>query len=1619
MASEDAFAGATPTVELVLEVSDPSTGKSAGGVAVLRQRLNVDEAATYYSTDFPTGGIDVQVLDLNNNEIEENPITDPGAVSGLDYRFETRSYGDLTSGLDEVGAPVPRNQNLLAPWNFDGGDGGFRGGLASVSNVDAADIFAIHNTGEDKNFNGIEDGVCVVDPSIACFNFPTDPRCPGGGGCASIENLAGDGSFTSIHHNQKGGCGWQTRSENVCTGNDQRGCEDDSDCLGSCRRLGNEIVSTLEPCSTSCPNTSECGITTANPLAPCVTDDDCGNPVPLPGDCLSVPQSCVGSDGTCDTSGAAEAGGVLHTGRINDLDLISCDGGVGSRCEDFQVISSTNGQLLWWSLWLTPVIEKVDQSIGADGLPNSRVEITRWAWNQSIDLPDANVALSWELDTDVDAIFPVDLVRDAEALGLLYGPFGPVSNAGPPPVVGEFGLFAPMASCSGSGGACQRDTDCPPGGCSSDASTPCHVDAECSSLGLGLCIGAEVCVQSDTSVNGADPQGNNRSGQNGCFFEGPGTIPAGARDELSLAQPPDDDLDNDTDGLIDEFVTAAGPIRNTDVSALGGPDLRLDLLEDLYGPTGNRFRAAIGMVNLEGSPATPASTGYGVAIDDMVLEWRELTLGEDLTTCSGTGPCATLDVPAANLFEGTTGLEITLLEPTPYNQACKDGPQAGLLCYSEADCPGSTCEDTNNDCDLNGRFNDPGDDDDCDDDGRPDVVVRAFSPTTGDAVILALNRQLPGNSLYRGELTTSTVADGPDLLFLQKNGALDPEVVATYLDLEDGTGQPCQNDALPERRGRVEASATIHLRDCDLSITSTTLSDNGDGDGFADTDEIVDLDFTLRNHCGIELNDCSAQLSTDSEWIECVRKPQVLLGDLPAGGVEVASPDFFQFKVDPSADRVLQGLGPLDRFEARFRVTLSCRELDTPRAPQEIVLPLDLNVNDGGQVPMTWFEGFESATLGQFTAENLDQGIPGDGDPEGLLNGDGWRCQYSDPDWINSGVFRTDRARDCYPGVTQAQADAVFWQVDGATISGSPDGGRAKSGAHSIYYGAFLSFSEGFTTPTGVVESVRSDPINLGVGSPRLSFWHQVSLADHRLLDGLPALQSADRAVVQVQLADDAGNPVGDWISVVPVQNAYDQQAARGLDLCSFDPIDDGDVEDDFFDPTDPLRDLGPSSTCFPAFSFGHLGDTDDTFDTTNVGNATTRPAPADQGSLGIGTWVESVVDLSRFRGQRARIRFLVSAARGSKETWQEQLRINPDGRDDGWWIDDVAVDEVLANPAQLANDDFTLGTCSVSGTPCIGLCEFSLLPCQNSGQCGVSEDCVAPCPGGETCSNGPEGCGANCTSAVANVVVQPGDAVNPSSISVPAPEWPISLDASPSAADACLDGTLQFRFCVSADADCEDEEDMLLRGWTENAQLALTPLVTTQLAVEVRCSSEPSCRGARLLPVEVSCPGEEENVLSLVQIRAVDKNTLSWAGDALNIDVWTSIALTSSGQLGGDIDTGYPGSFTDYVGATSIPMSESPSAGEIHYYLAKRRMELETIEGRYFCNSKTWRSGGTSEIPEDPESFGDGRPESPIGRDRKLANAIWGTTSAPEKKATKTADERDAERRGPGRRGG
>jgi hypothetical protein len=307
---------------------------------------------------------------------------------------------------------------------------------------------------------------------------------------------------------------------------------------------------------------------------------------------------------------------------------------------------------------------------------------------------------------------------------------------------------------------------------------------------------------------------------------------------------------------------------------------------------------------------------------------------------------------------------------------------------------------------------------------------------------------------------------------------------------------------------------------------------------------------------------------------------------------------------------------------------------------------------------MTYTETFENQDFGDFTAMNLDAGRNSETASEG------WRCQYSDPDWIYSNSY--GQIDDCWLAASPTQADAYFWQID-SVVAGAD--ARAYDDGHSAYMGIYDVSNQWWTTPAANLEAFGSDvPINIGFAAvcsdtrtipcpngdsdcpggetctgaaPELSFKHMISLMDWRHSNA-DFGTSGDCGVVAVQLADSDtdGTPIGDWIKLEAFYNDYDQQRYDFWTNCEFDPTDDGNTEDDFFDESDPFRRLGPSSTCFPAFSFSNAGDTDAPYAPGNINNAS-EPDSGLEGVTGTGTWIESRFNRSRTGGRALGDRFL------------------------------------------------------------------------------------------------------------------------------------------------------------------------------------------------------------------------------------------------------------------------------------------------------------------------------------------------------------------------------------------
>ncbi|HEX5043626.1 MAG TPA: hypothetical protein VFV75_12010 [Candidatus Polarisedimenticolaceae bacterium] len=674
----------------------------------------------------------------------------------------------------------------------------------------------------------------------------------------------------------------------------------------------------------------------------------------------------------------------------------------------------------------------------------------------------------------------------------------------------------------------------------------------------------------------------------------------------------------------------------------------------------------------------------------------------------------------------------------------------------------------------------------------------------------------------------------------------------------------------------------------DIVVKSVRLTDNGDHDGFADPNETVNLYVTLRNSSGTDRDGIVVTVASTDPAVDCISSPVVAFGPLLADE-ERESTVAAVFHVADVARS-----DPFAELSATFDFQISGNDFGGTVRPQQVTVDVDLDVS-GGLLPGTYTEGFEGAGFGSFTSMTLDTNIAS------LDLSDKLRCQYSDPDFINSNSYGNTF---CYLGFTTAANNAFDWHVHGL---GSPDFGRAYLGNNALHWGVHPGAASADTTRLKQLDAVRSNlPINLGWNGVTsvLSFKHQVALTNSDYTSGWD--QAVDRGVVQVQLADSSGTGLGNWRKIDPYENVYDMEGQDQFSNCTFDPTDDGNTEDDFFDPTDPDRRYGPSSTCGPEFVFSHLGATfwSTPFSATDIQHASDGPGL--QGVRGPGTWVQSKFDLARYRGRRLRLRFLVTTIEvATTVTMQQVFGWNPYEADDGWYIDDLQVTNTLASAATVSTDT----------------ADRSALPA----------------------------CGPVCGSLTASVTATPSTTVEP--------DQEVTLDASGSMADQCPGGMLHYRFWRDWNQNgLLGPGDTVLREWGPGSSATDVPNGTMGYGVDVRCSTRPACAGKATVVVPLVCQSIDP---------APFPTPITWAADYEVVWTYTTHRVdairgdldalrASGGQFNATVqlcllnDT-YEDSFTDAV---------VPDPGEGFYYLVRQ------VDSAPVCGFDSWRTGSPAEVP-------------------------------------------------------
>lgn len=204
----------------------------------------------------------------------------------------------------------------------------------------------------------------------------------------------------------------------------------------------------------------------------------------------------------------------------------------------------------------------------------------------------------------------------------------------------------------------------------------------------------------------------------------------------------------------------------------------------------------------------------------------------------------------------------------------------------------------------------------------------------------------------------------------------------------------------------------------ELILTGWHLTDNGDGDGFPDTGETVTLRVLVENRSDELRTGVVARLSGGDSGFACVVDGVVAVGDVPAGTTVVSDTGFEVQVGDVERGGACSTAGTLcadegdcpagqscdgvaETLDFTLAVTLSSNQSGGLGREFPMTLAFDVDASGGG-TPTSFFEGFESIVTPGIEIQNLDFGMH-TGNP--FLNSQGFRCQYNDPDWINSNSY--------------------------------------------------------------------------------------------------------------------------------------------------------------------------------------------------------------------------------------------------------------------------------------------------------------------------------------------------------------------------------------------------------------------------------------------------------------------------------------------------------------------------------------------------------------------------------------------------------------------------------------
>jgi thrombospondin type 3 repeat protein len=558
-----------PKVFLRLVMSETSSGKELNRLAyTFTHAMSADRESVHYSTDYPNGSGGAITRDLNRS-LTIDPNDRPQLTLGL--LDETVSFSSMFTPLAAGSGPAIHNVICT----------GTNTPLAGCVTDEAYPALGIFNGSTDTNSNGIVDRHVLSDtnPATGTDLIPWNFDNNNGGWYTQRDAASILGNSTATlplwHYVKNGTCGFQTQSKSNCV-------------------LGNGTP---------------------------------GFDNGLGGGCVAIPAGAFvggvwhtgsGVAGTCTTGGAACYLDEDCAGGANG----PCVGGADNPlCGNYGIaFNPATGRRAEFILdyWMSPVIEKVNQGLDANGFPFT-VEFQRLAYNDTVQLRYAEPTLYIDADNNIDSDNPKAIIRSGN------GPRGDGWQFYIQAVIGPIDPYYTQFYYN------QRTfgptTD-------PDSSLPGSLSGD------------------ESGFTGFDSASTNQYATKPIIPTAPINLrPFPGPNEVHVGQD-----------------TVAGPSRSTEIDMVGFENTGLQFFTP--GDAGNRFQIGLGFLTTE-TTAGGTDGDFGFAIDDVVFEWDEVhPIPETTTSCAkiGTGAgelaagckCSTLSVDRTNLYDCNDTLTVVV-----------------------------------------------------------------------------------------------------------------------------------------------------------------------------------------------------------------------------------------------------------------------------------------------------------------------------------------------------------------------------------------------------------------------------------------------------------------------------------------------------------------------------------------------------------------------------------------------------------------------------------------------------------------------------------------------------------------------------------------------------------------------------------------------------------------------------------------------------------------------------------------------------------------------------------------------------------------------------------------------